>query len=47
MNTMSSFIDFPGGSTLDRHVNVTTVLWYDGALLQTAGGISVAEVYHR
>ena len=44
---MFSFIGFAGGSTLDRHVNVTTVLWYDDTLLQTTGDIGVAEVHHR
>lgn len=47
MNTIFSFIGSVGGSTLDRHVNMTIVLWYDDALLQAAGGIDVVEVYHR
>ena len=47
MYTMLSFIDFAGGLTSDRHVNMTTALWYDGTPLQVIGGIGAVEVYHR
>jgi len=27
-------------------VNITGVLWFDGALMDVAGGIGIVEVYH-
>ena len=41
------FIDFAGGMTLYHSVNITGVLWYDGAPVEVAGGVGIVEVYHR
>lgn len=47
MHDLFDFVDFAGGVTLYRKVNITGVVWYDGAPMEVAGGIGVVEVYHR
>ena len=41
------FVDFAGGVTLYRRVNITGVVWVNGTSVEIAGGIGVVEVYHR
>lgn len=47
MFNITNFVDFAGGSTLYQRVNITGVVWYDGAPVEFAGGVGVVEVYHR
>ena len=45
--TAFKFVDPAGGVTLYQKVNMTGVLWFDGAPREFAGGIGIVEVYHR
>jgi hypothetical protein len=47
VRNLIDFIDFAGGSTLYQEVNMTGVVWVDGAAREFAGGIGVVEIYHR
>ena len=40
-------VDSAGGVTLYQRVNITGVVWFDGAPREVAGGIGIVEVYHR
>ena len=44
---MFTFVDFAGGVTLYQKVNITGVVWYDGAPVELVNGTGVVEVYHR
>ena len=44
---MFTFVDFAGGVTLYQKVNITGLVWYEGAPVEVAGGTGVVEVYHR
>ena len=45
--TITNFVDFSGGSTLYQKVNITGLVWYNGAPVEVAGGIGIVEVYHK
>jgi len=47
MYTAFRFVDPAGGVTLYQKVNITGVVWFDGAPREVAGGIGIVEVYHR
>jgi len=44
---LTDFVDFAGGITTYRHVNMTGTIWYNGSAIDVAGGIGIVEVYHR
>lgn len=44
---MFTFVDFAGGVTLYQKVNVSAVVWFDGASMEISNGVGVVEVYHR
>jgi hypothetical protein len=46
MYTIFEFVDFAGGVTLYQRVNITGVVWFDGAPKEVGGGAGVVEVYH-
>jgi hypothetical protein len=47
MYTISKFVDFAGGVTLYQRVNITGVVWFNGAPREVSGGAGVVEVYHQ
>ena len=47
LRTLIDFVDFAGGITTYRHVNMTGTLWVNGTAVDIAGGVGIVEVYHR
>ena len=47
MFTITDFVDFSGGITTYRRVNMSGVVWSNGTAVEIAGGVGIVEVYHR